>query len=385
MSEIDMDESGGQANEDGTLSVEWTLGDVRKEVERRMSLEAETLAPKEYKRVVKEAINSTQQELDRENEEAAAKSKPAKKGKTTKTTQPTKERSKPEGTSSSTKKPTEKRPPTKRSRKSQTPKRSASVVPSSDDEMRGEEATTSSAKSAPEAAPKTKTQKTVVSDEEFDAEKSLEPPKKRQKNNTEAEDIEMQDTEAASKAKPEASASPGVRDTKHDNALNSDPADTVADSGYKSTKEPKARKSKQPSKELTKDEETIKRLKSLVVACGVRKQWAKEFKGMDRPSEQIRRLKQILSDLGMAGRMSLEQAKAIREKRELAQELEDVKNFEQSVVSNKRASRLKEKTQTTEEAPEEESDEDVAEMSKRPRGTARQSIMAFLGDQSDDD
>lgn len=60
---------------------------------------------------------------------------------------------------------------------------------------------------------------------------------------------------------------------------------------------------------------------SFVVACGVRKQWAREFKGMEGPSEQIRRLKQILADLGMTGRMSLEQAKAIRAKRELAQEL----------------------------------------------------------------
>lgn len=49
--------------------------------------------------------------------------------------------------------------------------------------------------------------------------------------------------------------------------------------------------------------------------------WAKEFKDIEHPSGQISRLKQILSDLGMSGRMSLEQAKAIRERRELAQEL----------------------------------------------------------------
>ena len=57
------------------------------------------------------------------------------------------------------------------------------------------------------------------------------------------------------------------------------------------------------------------------MACGVRKVWAKEFKGVDRPSDQIRRLRQILADLGMKGRMSLEQAKAIRQKREFEQEL----------------------------------------------------------------
>ncbi len=60
---------------------------------------------------------------------------------------------------------------------------------------------------------------------------------------------------------------------------------------------------------------------SFVLACGVRKVWAKVFQGMDQPSQQIKKLKEILADLGMTSRMSLEQAKAIRAKRELAQEL----------------------------------------------------------------
>ncbi len=42
---------------------------------------------------------------------------------------------------------------------------------------------------------------------------------------------------------------------------------------------------------------------------------------MDKPSQQIKKLKEMLSDFGMKGRYSMEQAKAIREKRELAQEL----------------------------------------------------------------
>lgn len=58
-----------------------------------------------------------------------------------------------------------------------------------------------------------------------------------------------------------------------------------------------------------------------MVACGTRKVWSKVFQGLDSPQQQIRKLKEMLSDLGMTGRMSLEQAKAIKEKRELAQEL----------------------------------------------------------------
>jgi hypothetical protein len=79
-------------------------------------------------------------------------------------------------------------------------------------------------------------------------------------------------------------------------------------------------------------------LKSFVVACGVRKKWyvvtsrgvslsnafyrAKEFEGMEGQSKkQISRLKEILEELGMTGRLSMEKAKAIRAKRELAEEI----------------------------------------------------------------
>ena len=59
----------------------------------------------------------------------------------------------------------------------------------------------------------------------------------------------------------------------------------------------------------------------MVLACGVRKVWAKEFQNHLRSSQQIKRLKEILTDLGMTGRFTLQQAKLIKENRELAQEL----------------------------------------------------------------
>jgi len=79
-------------------------------------------------------------------------------------------------------------------------------------------------------------------------------------------------------------------------------------------------------------------LKSFVVACGVRKKWyavashdvglsdafcrAKEFEGIeDQPKKQLSRLREMLEGLGMTGRLSLEKAKAIRAKRELAEEI----------------------------------------------------------------
>ncbi|EPT01092.1 hypothetical protein FOMPIDRAFT_1059975 [Fomitopsis schrenkii] len=397
-----------QAREDGTLdSEEWTPLRVRREVEKRMSLDEGSLDEQPYKSVVKAAIRSVMEETEEEAEEV--KAKPVKKAKPSKATKGEKPRAKAGEASKSKKKDSEPKAPRKRTKKATAPKRSESVVPSSDDEAQGETHATSSAQS-PNAAPKRKAQKAVVSDEEVEGGESPEPPKKRQKSTSVHEDAEMKEAPRASPG-PASSIDPEAQD----HAASSAPSALAEDSGYKSesemsvliddeppkrakkgkntdgskksTKEPKTRKSRQPAKELSKDEETIKRLKSFVVACGVRKQWAKEFKGLDRPSEQLRRLKQILSDLGMTGRMSLEQAKAIRAKRELAQELEDVQNFEKSVVSaGSTRSRAKKAQQSqAEEAPEEESEEEVVSKPKRPKGNARQSIMAFLQDQSDDE
>ena len=53
----------------------------------------------------------------------------------------------------------------------------------------------------------------------------------------------------------------------------------------------------------------------------MRKIWSKEFKDLDRPSQQIARIEAILRELGMTGRFTMQQAKEIREKRELASEL----------------------------------------------------------------
>lgn len=58
-----------------------------------------------------------------------------------------------------------------------------------------------------------------------------------------------------------------------------------------------------------------------MTACGLRRPWVKLLEGCDTPSQQITKLKEILAELGMSGRMSMGQAKKIKEKRELAKEL----------------------------------------------------------------
>ena len=49
--------------------------------------------------------------------------------------------------------------------------------------------------------------------------------------------------------------------------------------------------------------------------------WSKELKDCETPSSQISHLRKLLTDLGMKGRFSMEQAKSIKAKRDLEKEM----------------------------------------------------------------
>ncbi|CCM02670.1 uncharacterized protein FIBRA_04775 [Fibroporia radiculosa] len=400
-----------KASDNGTLE-ELTPRLVRKEVEIVCSYEEGELDDAAYKAIVKEATAIAMAELENKITADEAKNDSDAKRKRPKSSKSQSKKS----TAKEKKAAKEDKPATKKANK-----RSASVVPSSSDED-----TTAPAKSSTNARAKTN-KAAVLSDVSPGVEPEGEPPRKRQKKVAgDAKLASKSEAEPSSKAKAAPLRSPIVKpdskianDPRPESSAASPPDEVLAISGSNGNaegdkselemsvlidepkqshkkkgkeievktrpkKEAKERKGKQPVKELSKDEETIKRLKSFVVACGVRKAWAREFKNLDSPSEQIKRLKTILADLGMTGRMSMEQAKAIRAKRELAQELEDVQTFEKSVVSGPAAGRNKKKDESQRSSSDEESDGNVAEAPKR-RSNARQSIMAFLGDQSDDD
>ncbi|KAF8839016.1 hypothetical protein BDN67DRAFT_1070374 [Paxillus ammoniavirescens] len=165
----------------------------------------------------------------------------------------------------------------------------------------------------------------------------------------------------------------------------------------KPQKAEKAKRVKKTKEPPSKDEETVNRLKvdssctivlranravpqSIVAACGVRKVWKKEFEGLDKPSQQIKRLHEILHSLGMSSRYSLEKAKTIREQRELAQELKDVQEFEKA-TRRRDGGRVKDSDSAGE--PGEQSDSD-AEMPTQKRTSAR-AIRTFLESQSDEE
>ena len=94
----------------------------------------------------------------------------------------------------------------------------------------------------------------------------------------------------------------------------------------KSHKVAKAAKSK-PEKEISPDEEEIKKLQSWLMKCGIRKLWHRELANCSTSKDKIRHLKQMLEDVGMTGRFSAEKAKQIKEARELAAELDAAKEF----------------------------------------------------------
>jgi hypothetical protein len=69
----------------------------------------------------------------------------------------------------------------------------------------------------------------------------------------------------------------------------------------------------------------IKRLQGWLVRCGIRKVWGKELKPYDAPKAKIKHLKDMLAEAGMTGRFSIEKANQIKEARELAADIEAVR------------------------------------------------------------
>jgi hypothetical protein len=101
-----------------------------------------------------------------------------------------------------------------------------------------------------------------------------------------------------------------------------------ASTDSKTKAQPKAKASKaatKSSKDETPDEAEIKRLQGWLVKCGIRKLWHRELAPFDTPKAKIKHLKDMLKDVGMDGRYSEQKAKTIKERRELAAELDAVK------------------------------------------------------------
>lgn len=131
------------------------------------------------------------------------------------------------------------------------------------------------------------------------------------------------------------------------------------------------------------DQQEIKRLQGWLLKCGIRKIWAFELKPYETSKAKIKHLKNMLSDIGMTGRFSLEKASQIKEARELAADIEAVKegneiwgkDGEDRARRSKRADRA-----TTEDDVDEE---DGAPTRKLVRGPKRYDFLSSDGEESD--
>ena len=80
-----------------------------------------------------------------------------------------------------------------------------------------------------------------------------------------------------------------------------------------------------PQTEDDPDTAEVKRLQGWLVKCGIRKLWGKELKPYETSKQKIKHLRDMLTEAGMSGRYSVEKAAQIKEARELAADIEAVK------------------------------------------------------------
>jgi hypothetical protein len=175
----------------------------------------------------------------------------------------------------------------------------------------------------------------------------------------EDEEVKVQAVKSPAKPRPQAKVVDSEDDEEDDSKEKEAPAPPVKDDGHDSesslsslldeppkkkrqkkstpakTSKPKSKTTskakpapKRDSKDLTPDDEEIKRLQGWLLKCGIRKVWGKELKPYETPKAKIAHLKGLLADVGMTGRYSVDKARQIKEQRELAADLEAVTDFD---------------------------------------------------------
>ncbi|KAG8719882.1 hypothetical protein FRC08_001806 [Ceratobasidium sp. 394] len=103
---------------------------------------------------------------------------------------------------------------------------------------------------------------------------------------------------------------------------------------------------------------------------------------MPTANQQIAHLRSILTDLGMNSRPSMEQARAIKIRRELAQEIEDVKEFDAAVNAPRRSRAAAPRHSLAEHDGAADAKSEGEGSSPEPR--RKRPSFNFLGDQSSD-
>lgn len=181
----------------------------------------------------------------------------------------------------------------------------------------------------------TKRAKKVVT-EDSDEEDEVKPSTKKRRP---VKVIEDSDGEPASTPKqPKKTPKDDLSESEMSSLIDDEPPFKVKrskkEAAPKSKKDAKAPSAKasvaKPKGESDPDQEEIKRLQGWLVKCGIRKVWARdpELSKCDTAKEKIKVLKRMLKDVGMEGKYSVEKAAKIKEKREMAKDLEEIQQGE---------------------------------------------------------
>ncbi|CAO3586470.1 unnamed protein product [Absidia cylindrospora] len=113
-------------------------------------------------------------------------------------------------------------------------------------------------------------------------------------------------------------------DQDEDTAASPPPQKKQRQKKEQSVKQQKQSGKKGTTNKASPDDDTIKRLKSYIHKCGVRKSWQKELAGLETKKSQIKKLKEILEDLGVQGRPTIEKCEAVKAERELKAEIDSL-------------------------------------------------------------
>ncbi|WVQ80213.1 hypothetical protein IAT38_002318 [Cryptococcus sp. DSM 104549] len=322
---------------------EFTMVVARQELEVALGLEEGGLGSKEWKKVVKEVVHECLNELA--TEEAAATEEKA----AVPANNPVQSESEVS--------------PEKAKAKPSKAKKSATRVPSSD-----VESVASSSDSPKKASkPKRRPAKLVApsSDNEEETKPSEPTITEPKEDGAESDMSSVYDFAPTrpkkAKGKGKKRKSGGAESSEEDSEAGPSKRNKKSTGKGGDTAGKRGRKAKDPNEGLSPDEAKIASLKKFIVACGVRKQWVKELADCTTTSSQISHLEGLLRSLGMKGNPTLGKAKSIKEKRELAAELEDVQQFE------------KERGRTT------------GSRGRNSFNTVEESVNDVVGDQSDSD
>ena len=186
----------------------------------------------------------------------------------------------------------------------------------------------------PDEAPKAKKVKTTTKGQE--SKRKPLPTKTKKLIDSESEELSETNTPSIPRESPTASPRPKNQQVDDESELSDLVDDSPKPKSKKSHKEPKqnnstakskpVKKSKADKGKASEDPETerIKSLQGWLLKCGIRKVWGSYLKPYETPKAKIKHLESMLSDVGMTGRFSLEKASQIKEKRELAADLEAV-------------------------------------------------------------